>query len=248
MNAKSIKFTVLGSGSAVCFEDRTSASYLVETNDRYLLLDCGFNCVTRICEAGVSPADIDYIFLSHKHPDHFMGLIHLLFALKSPFYNRSEPVCIFGFPGLISYFTQFKEILGKWIEPGFEIIFQEDKSFNSGGFQFDLFSTLHSEESSGINIVVNNKKISYTSDTGFSENVIENINGSDLAILDCAANIDNNLEGHMNFRECIEMAEKAYVKRALLSHFYPDSISFDLDCLNSNVDLYRGRDMMTLYL
>lgn len=248
MEGKSVKFTILGSGSAVPFENRASASYLLETADGKFLLDCGFECVSRLSAAGIDPSELSGIFISHRHPDHFMGLIHLLFALKSPFYNRQKHLDIVGFKGIEEYFNGFKKILGKWLEPGFAIRFFDKEEIDIADCNFQLFSTIHSEKSVGVVIIVDDKRIVYTSDTEYSDSYIEYLRGAELAVVDCAASTDFPVEGHMNYKEGLNVAEKAGVKRLVFSHFYPNSADFDLSRLSTNVEFYKARDMMSLYL
>ncbi len=66
------------------------------------------------------------------------------------------------------------------------------------------------------------RKIAYTGDTRFSESIIKKASNIDLLIAD-ATYISKTDEsayetGHMSVREALEMAEKAKVKRILLTH------------------------------
>jgi len=248
MKGKSIKFTILGSGSAVPFENRASASYLLETDSGKFLLDCGFECVGRLSAAGIDPGELSGIFISHKHPDHFMGLIHLLFALKSPFYNREKPLYITGFKGIEEYFNSFKKILGKWLDPGFQVSFSDKGEVDIADCNFHLFPTIHSEESTGVYIIVGDKKIVYTSDTEYSDSYIDYLRNAELAVVDCAASTALPVDGHMNFKEGLDLAEKAGVRRLVFSHFYPNSADFDLNRLDTTVEFYKAKDFMSLYL
>jgi|Wag4MinimDraft_11_1082651.scaffolds.fasta_scaffold00144_15 ribonuclease BN (tRNA processing enzyme) len=255
MEGKSVKFTILGSGSAVPFEGRASSSYFVETEHTNILLDCGFQCVDRLYSIGKSLDSVDYIFLSHKHPDHFIGLIHLFFALRSPYYERKSPICIFGFKDIEKYFEQFRGILGKWIEPGVPVNFfpNENNSVSSWTnisdlLSFRTFSTMHTDESVGVSLVVNERKIVYTSDTEFFEGLADEFSYADLAVVDCASGEGSGLRGHMDFRQGIFLAEQAGVKKLLFSHFYPDSINFDLSRFDTDIEFYKARDCMSIFL
>ena len=54
--------------------------FLIETDGQRILMDTGLGgeedaVVAALAEIGVSPADIDVVFISHLHPDHFNGLL-----------------------------------------------------------------------------------------------------------------------------------------------------------------------------
>jgi len=72
-----LRFRSLGSGS-------TGNATLVEATSggrtSRLLIDCGFtlrHLEVRLARAGLSPADIDAVFITHEHADH-IGCAHTL--------------------------------------------------------------------------------------------------------------------------------------------------------------------------
>lgn len=75
-----MKLTVLGSGSPEPYARRASSGYLVEAGGEKILFDCGGGVVSRLIEAGHSPADIDWVFFSHLHSDHMMDYARLVHA------------------------------------------------------------------------------------------------------------------------------------------------------------------------
>ena len=219
-----MKLTVLGSGSAVQFQKRGSASYLLDFGNKKLLLDAGFYLLERLEAIEVSVDSIDFIFISHKHPDHFLGLLHLLFALKNPFYKKENPIHIFGFKGLKAYINEFKNILGKWIEPPNKLIISENISEAFENFSYKLFKTEHSECSVGIELFSNKKKIDYTSDTEYFPELINITNNSHITIFECASPDKEKIKGHLSFDDILKISNKSNIETIILSHFYPDSL------------------------
>ena len=69
------RIVFLGTGGALN-ADRYQASILVDTGDTRVLLDTGggLGLVRRLRDAGIDPASIGHVFLSHRHLDHVGGL------------------------------------------------------------------------------------------------------------------------------------------------------------------------------
>ena len=72
-----MRIVFLGTGGAGAPPGRAENSILVETSDTRVLLDCGPGCGQRLYEAGYSVRDIDYVYVSHLHLDHWSGLFEL---------------------------------------------------------------------------------------------------------------------------------------------------------------------------
>ncbi|HEY7218131.1 MAG TPA: MBL fold metallo-hydrolase, partial [Candidatus Binatia bacterium] len=69
-----MKLHILGCGDAFGSGGRNQSGYLVETNDRLFLLDCGPTTLLAMKRAGLAPQQLNAIFLSHLHGDHFGGI------------------------------------------------------------------------------------------------------------------------------------------------------------------------------
>ena len=243
---RGIKLTILGSGTSVQYAFRGSASYLLEFMDKKVLLDAGFFVVDRLEKVGVLLSDIDEIFITHKHPDHFMGLIHLMSALKNPFYQRKKQVKIIGFKGLKNHITGFQKILGHWIEPKCGIEISENKKDTIDNYCYEIFDTIHADESVGFILNIYDKKIVYTGDTELFSGLYSIAKDADLLIADCGSSPEHKISGHMDYNEILDIAEIAGVSRVIFSHFYPGSDEFALDLSKHNFEAYKARDLMTL--
>ncbi|MGA1847191.1 MBL fold metallo-hydrolase [Deferribacter abyssi] len=243
-----VKFTVLGSGSAVQYENRGASSYLLKYNNKNIILDAGFCLLDRLEKVSVFADEIDYIFISHKHPDHFMGLVHFLFARKNKSSYSNNHLTVFGFKGLKSYICEFKKILGHWLEPEIDIKIIEDTKFSFDDFEYELFKTVHSDESVGIKIYIAGKKIVYTGDSEYFDDLIHHSYGADLFIADCGKIKGETMSGHMSYDEILNIAVSADVKNLLFSHFYPNSDKFEISSNNYNFNIFKARDLMSIFL
>jgi ribonuclease BN (tRNA processing enzyme) len=199
-------------------------------------------------EAGISIDEIDTIFISHKHPDHFMGLIHFLFALRSPSFNKNKDLNIYGFKGLKEYLKKFERILGKWIKPDCKINIIENPEGCFEGINYKFVETVHTKESVGILLEKSKKKIFYTGDTEYSSDLANCCKEIDLLIADCGSNIQNSIKGHMNYEEVLQLGKKLKTKIILMTHFYPGSDNFDVNMSEHNILVIKAYDLTKIYL
>lgn len=72
------KVTVLGCGSAVPSRTANPSSQMVSYRDKQFLIDCGEGTQMRMIQYNVHHRNLNHIFISHLHGDHFFGLIGLI--------------------------------------------------------------------------------------------------------------------------------------------------------------------------
>src|SRR5829696_6095769 len=114
INDKCMKFTVLGSGSAVPHAERSSSAYWLETASGTILLDCAASAIHRMAQEKLDWAKLDAIWISHFHLDHLGGLAPFLFGTRNApeMKARTKPLRIFGARGLEKLVRSFDEANG----------------------------------------------------------------------------------------------------------------------------------------
>jgi ribonuclease Z len=70
---RNITVTILGTGTPFVDSERFGAAVLVDAGGKKLLFDCGRGAVIRLKQAGISPEQIDGLFLTHLHSDHVVA-------------------------------------------------------------------------------------------------------------------------------------------------------------------------------
>lgn len=77
----SLNISILGCGAATPTPQHLPACQVVEHNGRLFMVDCGEGAQLSLRRAGLSPARLRHIFISHLHGDHVFGLPGLLASL-----------------------------------------------------------------------------------------------------------------------------------------------------------------------
>jgi len=207
--------TILGSGTCVPSLKRSACAVLLEVETAKLLFDFGPGTMHRLLSAGVEIFDIDFIFLSHFHPDHTAELVPFIFATKYPdSERRKSPVTIFAGKGFHTFFKGLQDVYGDWIAlPDGLLNIVEISDITQPKLALDAFSLetqpmMHREESLGYRVT--------------------NADGVDLLICESAMPDALKVPGHLTPSLAGEMATRAGVKKLVLTHLYPECDQVDL--------------------
>lgn len=73
-----MRLTVTGTGTPIPCAGRAGPGALVHSSDTLLQFDAGRATVLRLAEAGVSPADLSALFITHHHSDHMVDVADLV--------------------------------------------------------------------------------------------------------------------------------------------------------------------------
>jgi len=100
----------LGTGGAVPSARRNTASVLVARGGERLLFDCGEG-TQRQMQRSLGLVQVDAIFFTHFHADHFLGLPGLLKTYDLT--EREKPLTIYGPRGLHDLFQSMARVIGR---------------------------------------------------------------------------------------------------------------------------------------
>ena len=231
-----MKLIVLGSGTSVPHPQRTSAAYWLETDSGRLLLDMSADAPHRMAQEQLDWVNLDSIWISHFHLDHLGGLAPFLFGTRSApqTQKRRKRLGIFGGSGLTRIleaidqandYRLFKQpfpVEVFEVEPGseFEIL---------PGLSARTFSTPHTRESLAIRLEEKSGAgMVYTSDTGYSDELIEFAKGIGLLLIECSFFKDKPVKAHLELTEAMQIARTCEPQRLVLSHLYSEWDGIDL--------------------
>jgi ribonuclease BN (tRNA processing enzyme) len=215
----SLDLLFLGSGNAFAPEGRAFSSFLL--NGRYLF-DCGPTLLQQLRKAGVASNDIDAVFISHFHADHFFGLPFLfLDAWRN---QREKELVIVGPPG-IEERTERLLALGYAMlaqRRGFPLRFIEvadGMEAEAAGLQFSAAAVEHVSELDcfAFRATVEGRSLVYSGDTTLCEPLLRLTSHADVLVLECACS--GNEPVHLSAEAVAEIARHASPDaRIVLTH------------------------------
>lgn len=244
-----MKLTILGSGTFFVGKTVTASSFLLEAENKKMLIDCGPGTLVKLAQAGYQPQDIDYVFITHFHPDHTSDLFPLFmnYRLKdlfSPGSLKKFPVFC-GPEGTDKFLSDYSHIteLRAYDEWKKIAIAEYSPKFTLGTLKVKPYKVVHSAfnfdaRAYALRFEVEDKVIAFSGDTAMCEGVEKACRNADLFICDTSFPKDMKTRIHINTTEIGALAKKQHVKKLLLDHFYPQ---YSQDTLVSEVrEIFKG--------
>jgi ribonuclease Z len=105
----------LGTAASAPTAGRAPMATLIRRGGDRLLVDCGEGTQRQLLRSTLGLPDLEEIFLTHFHADHYLGLPGMLktFGLR----QREEPLTVYGPPGLRDLFATLGRLIGRLTYP-----------------------------------------------------------------------------------------------------------------------------------
>ncbi len=219
-----MQLTVIGCGDAFGAGGNLQTSFLVRASAATFLIDCGVSTLIGMRRLGLQPNDIDTVFVTHLHGDHFGGLAWLLIdAIYLS--RRTRQLVVTGPKSIAKRFAIAAEALYPGItaiKRNFELTFleyEERTPLALGGVTVTPFEVHHPSGAPpyALRFALEGKVLAFTGDTGWVEALCEVAQGADLLISECFQ-YDVNLPIHLDYKIIDANYERLEAKRVLLTH------------------------------
>ena len=220
----SVTVRFLGTGDAFNARARCHASYLVSAPSATVLLDCGPSTLLAMHRDGVSVESIDAVLLSHLHGDHFAGLpfLFLSWIFDTP---RRRPLTIVGPPDTEArvhelFRAMYRDVSTRVLE--FAVHYVEvdgGAPTRVGAVDLVPFPVPHqpTETSLGYRLAIDGKTILYSGDTGWTESLVSQSQGTDLFICECCF-YDTRVDFHLDYPRIAQERARFGCRRLILTH------------------------------
>jgi len=211
-----MKLIFLGTNGWFSTNAGNTSCALVESEKYYIIFDAGDGLYK--LNKYIKKEKPVYLFLSHLHLDHIIGLHSLIL-----FTNKS---------GLKIYLPKgTKKFLEKIIDHPYALPFKDmslkvsvnelSEGCHKLPFEVECRKLQHVDMDFGYRILLEGKTIVYCSDTGVCDNSFVLSQNADVLIHECSNREGHSSGswGHVNPKEAAELAKKANVKKLFFTHF-----------------------------
>ncbi len=224
MGEDEMKLTVVGSGDAFGSGGRLQTCFHIETGRTTVLLDCGATSLIGLARLELDPGNVDTVYITHLHGDHFSGLVWFILHAKYVA-KRSRPLVIVGPQTLASRLevtaeALFPGSLGKGLP--FELEFHEhdpNAPASLNGVTCTAREVLHPSGAPayGLRLEAGGKVLSFSGDTEWVDTIFDLAEGADLHINECFA-LDGTPASHTSWSVLLGKLPAINARRIMLTH------------------------------
>jgi ribonuclease Z len=222
-----MKVTFLGVGEA-CDEGLPNTSIWiqaeVEGGRRSVLLDCGFTAPPLYFRRTTDPEDLDALWISHFHGDHFFGVPVLLLRLWET--QRRRPLMIVGQEGTEELIRRtmdlaYPNFMTKLGFPLEIISVGPGQERHVAGLTWRFAENGHGQRDLAVRIEDGARSVFYSGDGRPTPETLRLAAGCDLIVHE-AFHVAASIPGHGTVAHCIDFGREAGVPSLALVHLQRD--------------------------
>lgn len=242
-----VRIRFLGSGDAFGAGGRfQTCMHLQADSGSPMLLDCGSSSLVTMKRAGVDPADIETVALTHLHGDHFGGLPFLI--LDGQFRHRQRPLRVGGPPGTEERLRAAMEVLfpgSSRAQRHFDVSVVElepSAPLALGPATVTAFPVEHASGAPAyaLRVALGGRQIAYSGDTQWTETLRDAARGVDLFVCE-AYYFEKQVRYHLDYRTLQAHLHELDCKRIVLTHRSEDMLDrageVDFECAEDGLAL-----------
>ncbi|MBB6449864.1 ribonuclease BN (tRNA processing enzyme) [Geomicrobium halophilum] len=212
-----MKLTPLGVWGAYPKADEATSAFLLEEGGFRCLIDCGSGVLAKL-QTHIDLHELDALVLTHYHPDHDadVGVLQHGVMIETILEKRQQPLPIYAHAQNQEKFSKLD--YGKYTTV--TAVSPEHKQ-TIGPWEVRFCETKHPVYCLALKFTnENNDSIVFTADTAWTEPLLPFIEGSELLVSEASTYhpMIDQIPGHLSGQQAGQLAEKAGVKRLLLTH------------------------------
>lgn len=227
--------TFLGTASVVPGPGHDTASFVI---NRKYLVDTGWYAAIKMLDVGLSPLDIEWLFITHCHHDHYLGLPQILFYLRMKHTLRPDRLPL-NIAGPVDNIEEVVALARQFLQterfPDVDCVpnvypLAPGQSHEADAFRIDTCQSKHAVQ--GLCYKFTDKAtgatVAFTGDTGYHPPLADHVRGCDLLVHE-ASHGPHSPEprpeaSHAGAPDAARIAKEAEAKQLALVHGAEDKI------------------------
>ena len=217
-----MKITFLGSGggrfSAISQRRMTGGFRIDNLAGTNYHVDPGPGALIRTYQFGFDPRNLSGVFVSHAHTDHYNDAEILIEAMTRGMTKNLGT--IIGSESVLEGFERWGPAISSYHQSKPDtMVLKPGESHNFNNIEIKGTATSHGDPTGvGFQIDYNGFKLSYTSDTGYFDELVEYHKGADILIASVLRPGNRTINGHMCSRNFIDLIEEVKPQVAVMTH------------------------------
>jgi ribonuclease BN (tRNA processing enzyme) len=232
-----------GVGEALDANQPNTSILVLDSNQQQkgqVLLDCGFTAAHQYFKLKPTADQLDVVWVSHFHGDHFLGVPLLILRFSEM--NRRAPLTIVGQKGIADKISLALELAypGLQAHLSFSLVYREimpGPPQQINGFVWQTAYNEHSQPCQALRLANSNSSLFYSGDGRPTPDTLALAKNCDIIIHE-AYRFQEETPGHGSITGCIEFAKKADAARLALLHIqHTDRQQFMVEIRNIVKDI-----------
>ncbi len=219
------EITFLGTASSIPTAERDNTALLLKHKKDCLLIDCPGAVSHKLLKAEVDYTVLNKVILTHHHPDHIYGIVHLIHSQ----YKLNKKISLFTGPAtkiLVKKLIRlFKLDRPDFPKIDFIDVFGKKFFYSGSGLKIRALRNRHTRDSFGLLCKYGKRSLVYSSDTRICPEIIRAAFSSDYLIHDCTGSSSYFKKYpalaamHTDARTLCETFKDSRIKKIIPVHF-----------------------------
>jgi ribonuclease BN (tRNA processing enzyme) len=218
-----MQLTILGSSASFAPAGKACSGYLVEAEGTRVLFDCGNGVLANLASV-MNPLELDAVFITHAHPDHFADIYSLQALIRYAPSGPAPQMPLFVPSGL---FDRLKVLLsGRGaveLEEAFRVTtLAHGRAVKVGALEIAPMLVEHTEPTFGLRARCGAATFAYSADSAAGEWLAPLLADASLALVEATLpELYAGAAPHLTAAEAGAAARASGVQQLVLTHLWP---------------------------
>ncbi|MDR2873565.1 MAG: MBL fold metallo-hydrolase [Methanobrevibacter sp.] len=247
-----MKLIFLGTGGgrfATINQERMTGGFRIDGfADKNFHVDPGPGALVRLHDFGLNPGNLDVLFISHSHADHYNDGEIIVEAMTEGMSKQNG--LIVGSKSILEGYKQWGPCISNYHKSKSNtLVLSDNQSINLNGFTIKGTKTMHGDPTGiGFQLKSDDLTISYTSDTGYFDTLHKYHKGADILIASVLRPKNKFIKyRHMSSSQLIELINEVKPKLTIMTHYGLKMINAPPENEAKNIEKKTGRSTIAAF-